>query len=109
MEPKIPAYLLSIVQGFTEDPGNAHTEELLAAAHNVSVSKLQKDFPIHFGCSFQQYLTKTRMERAAKLLIDTRQPVKSIARKLGYHSGESFARCFKKFSGFSPSAFRENH
>jgi len=52
------------------------------------------------------YLTKHRMEVAARLCRTTRQPIKQIALSLGYQDPLYFSRVFRQFHGKSPRAAR---
>jgi AraC-like DNA-binding protein len=53
-----------------------------------------------------QYLTRWRMQLAAKRLTDTGAKVTAVAQDVGYDSESAFSRAFKKFSGRSPSEWR---
>jgi AraC-like DNA-binding protein len=53
-----------------------------------------------------QYLTRWRMQLAAKRLNESDAKVASIAQEVGYDSEAAFSRAFKKFSGRSPSEWR---
>lgn len=53
-----------------------------------------------------QFFTRLRMTEAAKLLRQTRAPVCTIARQLGYEDPYYFSRAFKKTMGLSPTDYR---
>ena len=53
-----------------------------------------------------QYLTQWRMQRAARLLIETRDTVAAIALDVGYDSEAAFVRAFKRLVGKPPGAWR---
>jgi two-component system response regulator YesN len=103
----IPAYLDEIRQRIEDHLKEFLNETDLAGQFNVSVSKLQHDFTHFLGCNFQEYQTKLKMEAAKKLLTE-KQPIKRIAREVGYNSGEAFSRAFKRITGKAPSAYRKN-
>lgn len=63
-------------------------------------------FHKHKGCSFSRYLERLRVEAAAELLAATDEPVYAVARAVGYHDANYFARVFRKVTGEPPSAFR---
>ena len=48
-----------------------------------------------------------RMERAKQLLEDSRYKISDISSKVGYSDGNYFGKSFKKYSGLSPSEYRE--
>lgn len=54
-----------------------------------------------------QFLTRLKMNRAAKLLEDPGQLVKQVGAELGYRDAFHFSRAFKNVFGVSPRGFRE--
>jgi AraC-like DNA-binding protein len=54
-----------------------------------------------------QFLTRLKMNRAAKLLEDPGRLVKQIASDLSYRDAFHFSRAFKNVFGVSPRGFRE--
>jgi AraC-like DNA-binding protein len=48
-----------------------------------------------------------RRERAIKLLLQTKRPIKQIAAAVGFDSEKSFARAFREWTGAAPSRFRQ--
>src|SRR5678816_238400 len=54
-----------------------------------------------------QYLTRWRMQMAARLLTDGTAKVSAIALDVGYESEAAFSRAFKKAAGSSPAAWRQ--
>jgi two-component system response regulator YesN len=61
------------------------------------------------GKTLNQYLTEFRIERAKKLLMDSRYKITDISTKVGYNDGNYFGKSFKKIVGLSPSEFREQY
>ncbi|MFA9376422.1 MAG: response regulator [Lachnotalea sp.] len=59
--------------------------------------------------TLNQYLTEYRIEKAKKLLMDSRYKITDISSKVGYNDGNYFGKSFKKLVGFSPSEFREQY
>lgn len=59
------------------------------------------------GTSYRQLADQVRERRARNLLSGSMQPVKAIASTLGFESSSNFARSFKRWTGLSPKAFRE--
>ena len=56
--------------------------------------------------SLQRLKNEARRERAIKLLLQTRKPVKQVAAAVGFDSEKSFARAFREWTGVAPSAYR---
>ncbi len=59
------------------------------------------------GKTLNQYLTEFRLEKAKKLLMDSRCKISDISAKVGYSDGNYFGKTFKKLVGLSPSEYRE--
>ncbi|MCE8000131.1 MAG: AraC family transcriptional regulator [Rhodobiaceae bacterium] len=58
------------------------------------------------GTTYQSILDSARQRLAIKLLLETDEPVASIAYELGFEHPSHFGRAFKKWTGQSPSAYR---
>lgn len=61
------------------------------------------------GTSYRQLLDEVRERRARDMLTEGAVPINVIAHMLGFDSGSNFARSFKRWTGFTPTAFRERH
>ena len=59
------------------------------------------------GTSYRKLLDQVREQRARVLLSGSTQPIKSIAGALGFEASSNFARSFKRWTGLTPKAFRE--
>ena len=73
----------------------------------TSPGNLSRLFRQHLGVSFQGYLQKLRLEKAAELLRATRLPVARIARRVGYRDVSRFGQHFKRRFQASPTAYRQ--
>lgn len=73
----------------------------------LSASYVCTFFKNETGQTLNQYLTEYRMERAKQLLEDPRYKISDISSKVGYSDGNYFGKSFKKYSGLSPSEYRE--
>jgi AraC-like DNA-binding protein len=58
------------------------------------------------GTTPADYVCRARISAAETLLLQTKEPVKRIAREVGFRSGHYFSSCFRRFTGTTPSAFR---
>lgn len=87
-------------------PAHPWTLDDLAAKAGTSRSALADRFTTVTGYPPIQYLTRWRMQLAAKRLADSGTKVAAIAQEVGYDSEAAFSRAFKKFSGRSPSEWR---
>jgi len=59
------------------------------------------------GCTFQDYLTKVRINEAQKLLIEKKISLEEITTLLGYNDVSYFIRVFKKVVGLTPRQFAQ--
>jgi len=87
-------------------PARAWTLEELAAEAGASRSGLVNRFTQMMGYAPIQYLTRWRMQLAARRLGQRGAKVAAVAQEVGYDSEAAFSRAFKKFSGRSPSEWR---
>jgi AraC-like DNA-binding protein len=87
-------------------PAHAWTLEELGVQAGASRSALADRFAHLVGCPPIQYLTRWRMQLAAKRLTDPSAKIACIAEEVGYASEAAFSRAFKKFVGRSPSEWR---
>ena len=71
-----------------------------------SVRQLQRRFRIAFGITPQEFLIKTRVLAAQRLLEETNLTVTEIAQQCGFVDASSFSQHFRKRIGFSPAAYR---
>ena len=87
-------------------PERAWTIEILAAEVAVSRSTLARRFQLAVGTSPGTYLTRWRMDLAARALRDTEQPLEAIARSVGYTSEYAFSRAFSRARSMAPGRYR---
>jgi AraC-like DNA-binding protein len=88
-------------------PERAWTVDELAGAVHVSRSTLVRRFKNLVGEPPAAYLTRWRMELAARLLRESEQPVGRISRLVGYTSEFAFSRAFSKHRGEPPGRYRK--
>lgn len=60
------------------------------------------------GVTMQQYHNSVRMDEACRLLCSTLMSIGEIAEKLGFSDVLYFSRCFRNYTGKSPSAYRKD-
>ena len=87
-------------------PSRAWTLEQLASEAAASRSVLADRFNDLVGYPPIQYLTRWRMQIAARRLMDPTARIASVAHEVGYESEAAFSRAFKKFVGQSPGQWR---
>ncbi len=90
-----------------ERPADSWTLEGLARAAGVSRSVLADRFTHLVGHPPMQYLTRWRMQLAARLLADGTRKVSAVGLDVGYASEAAFSRTFKRIAGMSPAMWRD--
>ena len=83
------------------------TLSAVANHFHLSMHYLSGCFKERVGCSYIQYVSKLRMEKARQLLRETELSVQEITERVGYVDGVSFSRKFKKVFLISPSEYRK--
>ena len=79
----------------------------LAAIAGMRPNDFSADFRRAFGVPPKQYICQRRMGIAKTLLLSSNLSVKQISIKVGYDNEFFFSRLFKKYTGHSPSNFRD--
>lgn len=74
----------------------------------LSVSYMCTYFKSQTDNTLNQYITDYRMKKALSLLKDPRIQISDIALKVGYKNSNYFTKSFKKYTGVTPSNYREN-
>lgn len=83
--------------------------QCIADALDVNCSYLSTLFKQELGISFTDYLIKTRITEAIKLMNDPMIKIYEIAEQVGYSSQHYFCNAFKKVLGISPSEYRQKN
>lgn len=82
--------------------------EALAQKFGVDHSHLSRTFAAKLSCGYLDYLHQLRIEHARKLLSETQNKICNIAFECGFADQRSFNRVFKKWTGVTPSAYRQS-
>lgn len=78
----------------------------VARAAGVSARHLQTLFRANLGVSPYDHYQALRLNRARRLLLETRMPVLEVAARSGFASAASFARAYRRRHGESPRETR---
>jgi AraC-like DNA-binding protein len=89
-----------------EDCARAWTLEQLAAEVGLSRTVLAERFRQTLGDTPLNYLRTVRMQRAMRLLSETRQTLEQVAQAVGYQDAFGFSKVFKRTVGVPPREFR---
>lgn len=80
----------------------------LAGLLNVNASYLSSLFKKETGMTLTEYVSNRRIDQARKLLRSTELPIQTIALRCGISDIYYFNRMFKRITGVTPKAYREN-
>ena len=67
-------------------------------------ARLMKRF---FGLTPSQFIAKTRIAAASRMLRETDQTVADIALACGFYDHSAFTRAFRAMTGVTPTQFKE--
>ncbi|WP_158299628.1 response regulator [Paenibacillus antri] len=84
------------------------TVQTIADQVYMSPSRVNNIFKMITGRTIFDYLTEYRMEKAKELLKDPFSRVYLVAQEVGYANKSHFCLVFRKFTGLSPSAYKDN-
>ena len=87
-------------------PDRPWTVETLAATAHLSRATLARRFVEEVGEPPLAYLTRWRMDLAARRLREGDEPIDAIARAVGYRSEYAFNRAFTRHRGQPPGRYR---
>lgn len=79
--------------------------EVTAQRLGLSLRSLYRSLALG-GCSYRSLLDEARADRACRLLRETDTPIHLIAERLGYADPSNFSRCFRRWQGATPQAYR---
>jgi AraC-like DNA-binding protein len=78
-----------------------------ARAAGLSPFHFLRVFAAIIGVTPHQYLVRSRLRRAARLLADDDRPITDVALDVGFGDLSNFVRTFHRAAGVSPRAFRQ--
>ncbi len=82
--------------------------EALARVSNFSVFHFHRIMRASIKEPLGMYISRLRLENAARLLKYSEEPITDIAFRIGYESAASFTKAFKRRFEVSPSSFRKH-
>jgi len=59
------------------------------------------------GFTFSEYITRSRLQKAKELLLQTRLSITDISEQIGYQTPKYFIKLFKDYEGISPNQYRK--
>jgi YesN/AraC family two-component response regulator len=81
----------------------------VADVSGLSAPYFSSVFKEEMGENLSDYLNRLRVDRAAKLLLDTDFSLSEIAGSCGFEDQSWFSKIFKNYTGLSPGKYRDNN
>jgi len=78
----------------------------VAAECDVHPAHFARAFHRTFRCTPGEYLRRVRLQRAARLLLDSSLPVTEVSLRCGFADQSHFTHVFTRQMGLSPAAYR---
>lgn len=79
----------------------------MAGRAHMSPEYFSRKFHKLTGFGFKEYLTRVRIEEAAKMLASGKKSVTEVALSCGYSDGNYFGDVFRRLKGVSPKQYRK--
>jgi AraC-like DNA-binding protein/CheY-like chemotaxis protein len=103
-------YCLKDVMDYVEDNiGKKFTISELAERSRWKEQHFIRMFSYYIGETPYQYILKRKIDRAKKLIIETKITFSEISFELGFQSYGNFCNAFKRITGKTPNIFRKFH
>ncbi len=67
---------------------------------------LERKFRASMGCSIAEEISRLRIERSKRLMMETDASFKSLAMDLGFRNADHFSKVFTRFEKITPSQYR---
>ncbi len=87
--------------------GEYYSLKELAKRAGTNEFTLKKEFKELFGNTVFGFWHELKMEKAQKLLLENKIPIKEISEIIGYKNPQHFSTAFKNNFGITPSNFRK--
>jgi len=105
---RITKALRFIQAHFDSTPDQELTVQAIAKAAHFSEFHFQRLFSAYMGESVFRYVQSRRMEKAAQLLLESKDArVLEVGQEVGFSSHSAFSRTFRQHFQVSPSTFRK--
>jgi CheY-like chemotaxis protein/AraC-like DNA-binding protein len=102
----VPAFFASIKRYIEDNFAYDLSLQSTCRVFSISQTYLSRLFRKHEGLSFNDYLTRSRIEAAKRLIAENpTMPLKDVASLAGYQDQFYFSRVFKAIVGLPPSEY----
>ncbi len=104
---EIPADFAAALEEFEHRLAEHVTPAWLARRAMLTSQRLARLTKRLFGLTPSQFITKTRIAAASRLLRETDRSISEIAGECGFYDHSAFTRAFRSAMGVPPSEFRD--
>ena len=104
---EIPERFADALDYFELNLNELRAPSILAQRSNLTPQRLARLTKRLFGLTPIQFITKTRIAAASRMLLQTQKSVSDIALACGFFDQSAFARTFRIATGVTPSEFRK--
>jgi AraC-like DNA-binding protein len=103
---EIPVEFAAALDYFESNVAEAVTPSTLARRARLAPHRFARLMKRFFGLTPSQFIAKTRIAAASRLLRETDQSVAAIALACGFYDHSAFTRTFRAMTGVTPTQFR---
>lgn len=103
---EIPKDFARALEDFEQTLSSEVTPAWLARRSKLSPQRMARLTKRLFGLTPSQFITKSRIAAASRMLRDPDQSVAEIAHACGFYDHSAFTRAFRSATGMTPSEFR---
>jgi AraC-like DNA-binding protein len=104
---EIPHDFATALEQLEQNLNDDWTPATLAHRAGMPPQRLARLMKRLFGLSSSQFIIKSRIAAASRLLCETDQSISAIALACGYYDHSAFTRVFRAATGVTPSQYRE--
>ncbi len=102
----IPVEFAAALDHFENNVAASVTPSVLARRARLAPHRFARLMKRFFGLTPSQFIAKTRIAAASRLLRETDQSVANIALACGFYDHSAFTRTFRAMTGVTPTQFR---
>lgn len=99
----------TIIEQLRTEGANAPSINQLASKNGMSHRQLNRRFKEATGLTPQQFMVRSRIERACEILRKSELPISEIAYDLGFCDQSAFTAQFRKRMTLTPKKYREQY
>jgi PAS domain S-box-containing protein len=103
----VPGDLALALDTFEKDCGQSASASSLAKMSGMSASRFARLMKRIFGVTPSQYISRTRINAAARLLRNSKSSIAEVAYACGFGDHSAFTRAFRTAMGLTPTQYRD--